>query len=61
MKENGLQDVQAKSVIKKMKDKAFAKNVSRDDIRKGSEEIGLSLEEHITNIINAMKSNSQQI
>ncbi len=57
MKENGLQDVQAKSVIKKMKDKAFAKNVSRDDIRKGAEEIGLTLEEHITNIINAMKSN----
>lgn len=59
MKENGLQDVQAKSVIKKMKDKAFAKNVNRDDIRKGAEEIGLILEEHITNIINAMKSNSQ--
>lgn len=58
MKENGLDDVQAKSVIKKMKDKAFARNVNRDDIRKGAEEIGLSLEEHITNIINAMKGST---
>lgn len=58
MKENGLADVQAKSVIKKMKDKAFARNVNRDDIRKGAEEIGLSLEEHLTNIINAMKDNT---
>lgn len=55
MKENGLADVQAKSIIKKMKDKAFARNVNRDDIKKGAEEIGYSLEEHITNVINAMK------
>ena len=56
MRENGLHDVEAKSIIKKMKDKAFAKNVNRDDIRKGAEEIGISLEDHIDNIIKAMKN-----
>jgi len=56
MRENGLLEVEAKSIIKKMKDKAFAKNVNRDDIRKGAEEIGLSLEDHIDNIIKAMKN-----
>ncbi len=56
MKENGLNEVESKSIIKKMKDKAFARNVNRDDIRKGSEEIGLELAEHINNIILAMKN-----
>lgn len=56
MKENGLNDVEAKNIIKKMKDKAFAKNVNRNDIIKGAEEIGLSLEEHLNNIIKAMKN-----
>ncbi len=55
MRDNGLQDVEAKNIIKKMRDKAFAKNVNRDDIRKGAEEIGISLEDHIDNIIKAMK------
>jgi len=56
MKENGLDDVEAKSIIKKMKDKAFARNVSRDDIVKGSEDIGIGIEEHISNVIEAMKN-----
>lgn len=56
MKENGLDGVEAKNVIKKMKDKAFAKNVNREDIRKGAEEIGINLEEHISNIIKAMRN-----
>src|SRR5215213_6886765 len=43
-------DLEARSVIKRMKDKAFAKGVSRDDLRKGAEELGLPLEEHITNV-----------
>jgi predicted hydrolase (HD superfamily) len=38
-----------------MKDKAFAKGVSRDDLRKGAEELGLPLEEHITNVIGFMR------
>ena len=47
-------DVEVKSVKKKMKDKAFARQVSRDDITKGAEELGLPLEEVITNVIAAM-------
>jgi predicted hydrolase (HD superfamily) len=39
-----------------MKDKAFARNVNRDDIKKGAEEIGLDLAVHIDNIISAMKN-----
>ena len=48
-------DLEAKSVIKRMKDKAFARAVSRDDLRKGAEEIGLPLDEHITNVIAFMR------
>jgi len=50
-----VQDLEATSVIKRMKDKAFAKGVSRDDLRKGAEELGLPLEEHITNVIGFMR------
>lgn len=56
MKSNGLSEVLSKSIIKKMKDKAFARNVNRDDIKKGAEEIGLDLAVHIDNIISAMKN-----
>ena len=50
-----IMDLEASSVIKRMKDKAFARAVSRDDLRKGAEEIGLPLEEHITNVIRFMR------
>jgi putative nucleotidyltransferase with HDIG domain len=50
-----LVDLEAKSVMKRMKEKAFARAVSRDDLRKGAEEIGLPLEEHITNVIRFMR------
>jgi predicted hydrolase (HD superfamily) len=44
-------DLEAPSVVKRMKDKAFARAISRDDLRKGAEEIGLPLDQHITNVI----------
>jgi putative nucleotidyltransferase with HDIG domain len=50
-----LSDVTAKSVKKKMKDKTFAAAVSREDIRRGAEELGVELDEHITTVIDAMK------
>ena len=50
-----LAEVGARSVRKKMKDKAFARSVSRDDITKGAQELGLELDEHITFCIEAMK------
>jgi putative nucleotidyltransferase with HDIG domain len=54
-------EVKVKSVTKKMKDKAFARAVSREDIQKGAEELGLPLEEHIEFCINAMKENKDQL
>src|ERR1041385_9189089 len=48
-------DLEASSVMKRMKDKAFARNVSRDDLRKGAEEMGLPLDQHITNVIAFMR------
>jgi putative nucleotidyltransferase with HDIG domain len=48
-------DLEASSVIKRMKDKAFARAVSRDDLRKGAEEIGLPLAEHVDNVIRFMR------
>src|SRR5881275_152153 len=51
-----LAEVEAKSVRKKMKDKAFARSVSRDDIVQGAQELGIELEEHIAFCIEAMKA-----
>lgn len=50
-----LAEVDAKSVRKKMKDKAFARSVSREDIKKGAQELGVELEEHIAFCIEALK------
>lgn len=51
-----LAEVDAKSVRKRMKDKAFARSVSREDITNGAAELGVELDEHITFCIEAMKS-----
>jgi putative nucleotidyltransferase with HDIG domain len=50
-----LPEVEAKSVKKKMKDKAFARSVNRDDIVNGAADLGVDLEEHIAFCIEAMK------
>ena len=47
-------DLKPKSVKKKMKDKAFAKNVKREDIINGAEALGISLDEHIQFVTNAL-------
>ena len=52
-------EVEVKSVLKKMKDKAFARAVNRDDIKNGADKIGVPLEEHIQFCINAMKNNKE--
>jgi len=51
-----LAEVEARSVRKKMKDKAFARSVSRDDIINGAADLGVDLEEHIAFCIEAMKT-----
>jgi predicted hydrolase (HD superfamily) len=48
--------LEAKSVRKRMKDKAFARSVSREDITRGAQELGVQLDEHITFCIEAMRS-----
>ena len=50
-----IMDLEASSVVKRMKDKAFARAVSREDLRKGAEEIGLPLDQHSTNVIAFMR------
>ncbi len=50
-----IQDVEAASVKKKLKDKAFARGVSREDVYKGAEELGVPLDEHINFCIAAMR------
>ncbi len=50
-----LDNLEAKSVRKKMKDKAFARGVNRDDIVQGAEELGVPLDEHIGNVIAALQ------
>ncbi len=52
-----IDEVEVKSVIKKMKDKAFARQVSREDIKAGAEILEIKLEEHIQFCIDAMKKN----
>lgn len=48
-------DVEARSVLKKMKDKSFARNVSREDVVRGAEELQRPLEEHIDFVIRALQ------
>lgn len=55
-----LDDLQIKSVKKKLKDKAFAKGVNRDDILRGAEELGVPLEEHIQFMIDALRPHQEQ-
>ena len=54
-------DLEASSVKKRMKDKAFARAVSRDDLVRGAEEIGLPLEAHITNVITFMRDRADAL
>jgi putative nucleotidyltransferase with HDIG domain len=54
-------DLEASSVIKKMKDKAFARGVSRDDLRLGAEGLGISLEEHAGNVIRFMREQADAL
>ena len=51
-----LADVDARSVRKKMKDKAFARGVNRDDVLLGAQELGVDLDAHIQFVIDAMRA-----
>jgi putative nucleotidyltransferase with HDIG domain len=54
-------DLEASSVKKRMKDKAFARGVSREDVIKGAEELAVPLDEHITFCINALREHADAL
>jgi predicted hydrolase (HD superfamily) len=54
-------DVDARSVRKKMKDKAFARGVNREDINTGAQELGVDLDGHIQFVINAMQQRAAEL
>ena len=54
-------EVDAKSVRKKMKDKAFARGVNREDVINGASELGVDLDEHINFVIGAMQARSADL
>ena len=54
-------DLEAKSVIKRMKDKAFARAVKREDLHAGAELLGLPLEQHIGNAIGFMRERADEL
>jgi putative nucleotidyltransferase with HDIG domain len=56
-----IQDVELSAVKKKMKDKAFARAVNRDDIVRGAEQLGTPLDEVITNVIAALKADARRL
>lgn len=54
-------DLEASSVKKRMKDKAFARGVNRDDVIQGAQELGVELEAHIAFVIDAMRARADEI
>jgi putative nucleotidyltransferase with HDIG domain len=54
-------EVEPDSVKRKLKDKAFARGVNRDDVRKGAEELGVPIEEHIAFCIAAMRATADAL
>lgn len=56
-----IRDVEVAGVKKKMKDKAFARAVKREDITAGAELLGLSVEEHVGNCLQAMQARAEEL
>jgi putative nucleotidyltransferase with HDIG domain len=56
-----IQDVDVRAVKKKMKDKAFARAVNREDIVRGAEELGMPLDDVIAEVIAALKSDAERL
>jgi putative nucleotidyltransferase with HDIG domain len=58
---SGIDDLEPRSVKKKMKDPAFARGVDREEVRKGSALLGVELDEHIRNVIESMRSIASEL
>ena len=56
-----VRDVEVKGVLKKMKDKAFARAVKREDMTAGAALLGLSIEEHVGNCLSAMQARAEEL
>lgn len=56
-----IHEVDARAVRKKMKDKAFAKGVNRDDVILGAAELGVELDDHIQFVVEAMRGSADQL
>jgi putative nucleotidyltransferase with HDIG domain len=56
-----LQDLEVSSVKKKLKDKAFARGVSREDVVRGAEELGVALDEHIAFVLAALRPHERTL
>ena len=54
-------DLEAGSVLKRMKDKAFARAISREDLKRGAEELGIPLEEHVGNVIGFLRVQAEPL
>lgn len=59
--DKNLDNLEVKSVRKKLKDKAFARSVNREDIYQGAEELGVELDEHIRFVIDSLKPAQEKI
>lgn len=58
---DGINSLEPRSVIKKLKDKSFAAKVERDEVYKGAELLGIDLQEHIQFIINVLRENREEL
>ncbi len=58
---NGIDDLRPKSVAKKLKDRAFAAGVSRDEVARGVELVGLERSEHIQNVIDGLRARAAEL
>jgi predicted hydrolase (HD superfamily) len=58
---NGISDLTAASVKKKMKKKEFARNVKREDIERGAADFGVDLTEHIQFVIDAIRPHAAEL
>lgn len=61
MPNKSIHEVRVETVTKKLKDKSFARKVNREDIYRGAEELGIELEEHIANVLEALKGIAEEL